>query len=100
MNIQKEIDELTILRDQYEFKRKRALHQDYFFDAEKHEASRDLVQEQIDCLREKINVEDQENTRNSSNYIECLHCKSKVHQNRLYSHRCKVTPIERRLRYI
>ena len=48
------MEELKAARCYAEFKRKRSLYLDHFFDAEKHEIERDELQEQIDSLRIKI----------------------------------------------
>ena len=95
--LKEKIKEHTAYRDYAEFKRKRSLYQDHFLDAEKHEAERDEEQAIIDRLRAEIQAfQNEENTRQSSLFIECMDCGDKVHQNRIRTHKCKNTPVTRR----
>jgi hypothetical protein len=93
-----EIERIKGYRDYAEFCRKRSLYQDHFFDAEKHEWERDGYQELIDKLRSEIKHLTDDSTRNGSYYIQCQGCEEFVHQRRTRTHKCKVTPVSRRIR--
>lgn len=76
-----------------EFKRKRSLYQDHFFDAEKHEIERDEEQEIVDKLTEELSSLQKKHPKNGSNYIQCIDCNTIVHQRRLRLHVCGTSPI-------
>ncbi|MHA2089223.1 MAG: hypothetical protein ACW98K_00065 [Candidatus Kariarchaeaceae archaeon] len=86
--LKEKIQEHKANRDYFEFKRKRSLYQDHFFDSEIHEIHRDEEQEIIDNLRKELEQLEDNNRRNGSYYIKCAHCEQIVHQRRIRTHKC------------
>jgi hypothetical protein len=97
MDIHKQIKKLKENKNHFAFRMRRARQQDALMDADQHEASCIMIQEEIDRLEAYVS-KPEVTKRNGSNYIECMHCKKMIHQTRVVKHICEVTPVSRALR--